>query len=103
MASLSLRQMEILDIARRDGRVLVENLADQFSVSVQTIRRDLTALDQSGSLERVHGGAVLPSGVSAMGYADRCGLNEYSKAAIARCIAREIPNNSSIFLNIGTT
>ena len=58
---MSFRHTEILDIVRREGRVTVEGLADHFSVTQQTIRRDLAELADNGRLERVHGGAVLPS------------------------------------------
>lgn len=97
------RQPEILEIARAEGKVVVEDLAERFGVTVQTIRRDLTELADAGRLERVHGGAVLPSGVSNIGYEDRRGLNEEAKRAIARACAREIPDGASIFLNIGTS
>ncbi len=101
--SQTFRQPEILEIARLEGKVVVEDLADRFGVTVQTIRRDLTELAEAGKLERVHGGAVLPSGVSNIGYEDRRGLNEEAKAAIARVCAREIPDGASVFLNIGTS
>lgn len=101
--SQTFRQPEILEIARAEGKVVVEDLAERFGVTVQTIRRDLTELAEAGKLERVHGGAVLPSGVSNIGYEDRRGLNEEAKAAIARACAREIPEGASVFLNIGTS
>lgn len=101
--SQTFRHPEILDIARQSGKVTVEGLADYFGVTVQTIRRDLTELADGGKLERVHGGAVLPSGVSNIGYEDRRRLNEHVKVIIARACAREIPNDCSIFLNIGTS
>ena len=36
----SFRQKEILDIARKDGKVTVDGLAEKYNVTVQTIRRD---------------------------------------------------------------
>lgn len=101
--ALSLRQGEILALARAEGRVLVEDLAARFGVTLQTIRRDLTELDDAGRLERVHGGAVLRSGVANIGYEDRRLMNADAKAAIARACAAAIPDHSSLFLNIGTT
>lgn len=97
------RQSDILDRARSDGRVLVEDLAETFGVTVQTIRRDLTELCDARLLDRIHGGAVLPSGVTNIGYEDRRRLNADAKEAIARACAAEIPNGASLFLNIGTT
>ncbi|QFU09538.1 Glycerol-3-phosphate regulon repressor [Rhodobacteraceae bacterium THAF1] len=101
--SQTIRYPEIIDIARRDGKVTVEDLATHFGVTLQTIRRDLTDLAEAGRLERVHGGAVLPSGTSNIGYDERRRLNEEAKAAIGRACADAIPNESSVFLNIGTT
>lgn len=101
--ALSLRQNEILEIARAEGKVVVETLAERFGVTVQTIRRDLTELAEAGKLDRVHGGAVMPSGVANIGYEERRSLNAEAKAAIARSCAALIPDNSSLFINIGTT
>ena len=80
--SQSFRQPEILEIARRDGKVTVEGLAGHFGVTLQTIRRDLTDLAEAGRLERVHGGAILPSGVTNIGYDERRRLDAAAKAAI---------------------
>jgi DeoR family glycerol-3-phosphate regulon repressor len=101
--ALSFRQTEILEIARSDGRVVVEVLAERFGVTLQTIRRDLGELAEAGLLDRVYGGAVIRGGVANIGYEDRRRLNDAAKAAIARACARTIPDNSSLFLNIGTT
>lgn len=101
--STTFRHSEILDIARRDGRVTVEGLADHFGVTSQTIRRDLTDLADLGKLERVHGGAVLPSGVTNIGYEERRSLFMEAKQKIARACSSDIPEDASIFLNIGTS
>lgn len=99
--SLSLRQTEIL--ARDTGRVLVDDLARQFDVAVQTIRRDLGELADMGLMDRVHGGAVPRQGVVNIAYEARRRLNEVGKAAIAAACAATIPDGSSVILNLGTT
>ncbi len=99
----SFRQPEILDIARREGKVTVEGLAGHFGVTSQTIRRDLAELADAGMLSRVHGGAILPSGISNIGYEHRRALNEDAKRAIAAACATRVPSDASIFLNIGTS
>ena len=101
--SQSARHAEILALARRDGRVTVERLAAQFGVTLQTIRRDLADLAEAGRLERVHGGAILPSGTTNIDYEDRRDLNRAAKAAIAQAMVARIPQAASVFLNIGTT
>ncbi|WP_112874698.1 DeoR/GlpR family DNA-binding transcription regulator [Paracoccus endophyticus] len=100
---MNIRQIEILNLVRATGRVGVEALAERFDVTHQTIRRDLAELADQGMLDRVHGGAVLKSGVSNIGYEERRALHEPAKAAIGRACAELIPDNSSLILNIGTT
>ncbi|MCV2868651.1 DeoR/GlpR family DNA-binding transcription regulator [Defluviimonas sp. WL0002] len=101
--SQSIRHPEILEIARREGKVTVERLAEYFGVTHQTVRRDLTELADAGRLERVHGGAILPSGTTNIGYEDRRSLNADVKHAIAVACARVIPESISVFINIGTS
>lgn len=101
--ALNIRQTEILEIARTEGRVVVEALADRFNVSLQTIRRDLSDLAEAGHLDRVHGGAVIRTGVANFAYEERRRMHEDAKAAIGRACAQAIPDNSSIILNLGTT
>ena len=101
--SQSFRSPKIMELARRDGKVTVEGLADHFGVTVQTIRRDLRDLSDSGALDKVHGGAVMPSGIFNIKYNDRIELNYISKVLIAKMCAKNIPNDNAIFLNIGTT
>ncbi|WP_210528238.1 DeoR/GlpR family DNA-binding transcription regulator [Rubellimicrobium arenae] len=101
--SQSLRQPEIVDLARRDGKVTVEDLAQHFGVTLQTIRRDLAELAETGRLERVHGGAVYPSSTTNIDYEERRRLQAGAKAAMARACAEMIPNDASVFLAIGTS
>ena len=101
--SQTFRHPEILEIARREGKVTVEGLARHFDVTLQTIRRDLTDLADAGRLARVHGGAVLPSGTTNIDYEERRALKSEAKRAMARACAREIPNGISLFLNLGTS
>lgn len=99
----TVRKPEIVSIARRDGMVTVENLVSRFGVTPQTIRRDLAELADAGQLERIHGGALLPSKTTNIGYSERRELNQSAKVDIARACVKEIPNDCSVFLNIGTT
>jgi DeoR family transcriptional regulator, glycerol-3-phosphate regulon repressor len=101
--SQALRHPEILELARRGGKVTVEDLARHFGVTHQTIRRDLADLAESGRLERVHGGAVLPSGTTNIAYEERRRLHFEAKAAMGRACARLIAPGSSLFLGIGTS
>jgi DeoR family glycerol-3-phosphate regulon repressor len=97
------RQNAILDIARQVGRVTVEDLASRFEVTPQTIRKDLNDLCERRLLARVHGGAVLASGVENVGYEARRMIAAAEKEAIGRAAASLIPDEASLFINIGTT
>ncbi len=97
------RRAFIMSHAQRHGKVRATPLAAQLGVAVQTLRRDLRELCETGVLDRVHGGAVLPSGVLNIGYGDRRSLNREAKEKIGKRVASLIPDHASLFLNIGTT
>lgn len=100
---LSTRQTEIVALAKEHGRVLVEELAARFAVTPQTIRKDLNDLCDARALNRIHGGAVFPSGNENVKYEARRSMAAAEKQAIGRAAAAIIPDNSSLFINIGTT
>ncbi|WP_086981345.1 DeoR/GlpR family DNA-binding transcription regulator [Vibrio aphrogenes] len=53
-----LRANYILRTLNKVGKISAIDLADDLQVSVETIRRDLKALDRRGEILRIHGGAV---------------------------------------------
>ena len=69
----------------------------------QTIRKDLNDLCDQRLLTRIHGGALFPSGIENMEYEARRKIAADEKEAIGRAAARLIPDNASLFINIGTT
>src|SRR6201990_570590 len=103
MAGLSNRQTEILKVAGAFGRVMVEDLARRFEVSAQTIRKDLNDLCEQRALIRIHGGAMIASGVENLAYEARRFVAADEKKAIGAAAAALIPNGCSLFINIGTT
>ena len=97
------RHEAIVELVRREGYASIEQLTDHFSVTPQTIRRDLNALANDGLLRRVHGGAGLESSTVNTAYATRKTLNLEAKRRIAALLASKIPDSSSLFINIGTS
>ena len=97
------RQDLILQAIRQYGAVEVDVLATEYDVTTQTIRKDLAAICDRGLAVRTHGGARRTVSVSNHGYEARRAQNSAEKEAIARTTAELIPNNCSVFLNIGTT
>jgi len=97
------RRKQILDIVRQAGAVSVEELLERFPVTPQTIRKDLNRLCDERLLARTHGGARLASSVENMSYEARRILASEAKQAIGSAVADIIPDNASLFVNIGTT
>ena len=100
--SVLLRQRKIIELAKSLGFVSIESLSKNFSVTPQTIRRDINELTQAGQLHRYHGGAGLPSSVRNVAYTARKVLCMPEKQRIARLLAEHIPDNASLFIDIGT-
>ncbi len=103
MGEVSGRQLEIMNLARDQGRVVVEDLARRFEVTPQTIRKDLNDLCERRMMSRVHGGAIIASGVQNLSYEARRFVAAEEKKAIGRAAAELISDQSSLFINIGTT
>lgn len=98
------RQLKLIDVVRARGSVTVEQLADELSVTLQTVRRDVQRLAESGTLTRFHGGVRVPSSTTEnIAHPQRQNLNAEGKARIARAVAQQVPNDCSLILNIGTT
>ena len=99
----NLRSPEIIKLANQQSIVRVEELAVYFNVSLQTIRKDLNELCSDGQLERVHGGAIIPSHIENIEYEQRKKINLLGKQAIGQECAKNIPNEICLFMGIGTS
>lgn len=103
MEPLTPRQADIVELARVEGRVGVDNLAERFNVTPQTIRKDLNDLCERGVLQRFHGGAMLGSGTANVAYEARRKLATEEKRRIGAKASALIPDGASLLINIGTT
>ncbi len=98
------RQLKLIAAVEARGAVTVEQLAEELSVTLQTVRRDVQRLSEAGLLARFHGGVRVPSSTTEnLAHQQRERLNADGKARIARAIAEQVPNDCSLILNIGTT
>ncbi len=98
------RQITLLKVVQELGSVTVEQLAEQLGVTLQTVRRDVQRMAETGQLTRFHGGVRMPSSTTEnMGHQQRVSLNAEAKTRIARSVAAAVPNDCSLILNIGTT
>lgn len=102
--SLNPRQIRLLKQLHIAGACSLDDLASHLQVTVQTVRRDVQRLAEANQLIRFHGGARLPvSTTENIAYRQRAQLHAREKRRIAQIIAREIPNDCSLMINIGTT
>ncbi len=98
------RQQRILVEARRAGRVEVASLAESLGVATETVRRDLTALEQRGSLRRVHGGAIPVERLELEPtLATRASRLTDVKRRIAARVLDELPTGGTVLLDSGST
>lgn len=112
------RRLQVAAMLRRDARVRVEDLAEHFAVSGETIRRDLKALEDRGLARRVYGGAVsqdadeveaaldgpgalLPDGAPDGVGRDRRSDPDLSIAGIAAAAAALVEPGETVMLDIG--
>jgi DeoR family transcriptional regulator, fructose operon transcriptional repressor len=98
------RHTAIIEKARTSGRVDVGELAADFDVTPETVRRDLTSLERHGLLRRVHGGAIP---VERLGFEPGISARDQAmaaeKARIAEAALEELPVEGAILLDAGTT
>lgn len=100
---LNERQILVLEILRTHESVDVDDITHHFSVTPQTVRRDLAELCERGLATRTHGGARRLVSTASRDYQHRRQTNSAAKEQIAKLVAALIPNNCSVILNIGTT
>lgn len=102
-ATLTDRQTEIISLVRSNGFAIVDSLSAQFTVTTQTIRRDINRLSELGLLRRVHGGVEVPANRGNITYKARKILNLDAKQSIANTVASHVPDGASLAFSIGTT
>lgn len=96
------RHDEILQRLATAGSVGVGDLADFFTVSRETIRRDLKLLAERGQLEIVHGGAARRE-THEPALDQRAAENDQGKAAIGQFAATLVQDGMVVLLDSGTT
>ena len=87
------------------GQATVVELADAFSVSADTVRRDLDWLAKRGAVSRTYGGAVTVAGLATAdtSFSDRSSVHRDEKRRIAAAAAERIADGETVIINGGTT
>ena len=105
----SLRRQELLlEILCQSGESTVEELAERLKVSVWTVRRDLTSLEDRGALQRLHGRAEVASATKVQAWDSAslhqaAAINLAAKQHIGRIVAQRIPSGAHVALSGGST
>ncbi len=76
-----------------------------FGISEVTVRSDLDLLDESGNVQRVHGGAIIRTPVPRQerSFEESSGASAEEKAAIGRAAAALVSSGETIIIDVGTT
>lgn len=98
------RQKQILALLTRQGRLSVNEIVEQFSISVATARRDLESLASQGKVERVHGGVIaIEQAPPELPILERENEQADEKSRIGLSAANLIADKETVFLGSGTT
>ncbi len=97
------RRELILEELMKEGAVHVSKLAEKYSVTYETVRKDLTYLENKGLLVKSHGGATLKQNAIEHSFQVREKENAQYKKMIAQKALEIIPDNSSIIIGTGST
>ena len=98
------RQQQILTLLEERGTVRTIDLAEEFQVTDETIRRDLQNLAENGQLARIHGGASNLNGRPKLqSFTERRSINVEKKRAIAQAAVELIQPGSTYAFDSSTT
>jgi DeoR family transcriptional regulator, aga operon transcriptional repressor len=100
-----LRRERILSLVRDREFVRVSDLSAMFGISEVTVRSDLDLLDESGNLQRVHGGAVIRTPIPRQerSFEESSGASAEEKASIGQAAAALVSSGETIIVDVGTT
>ncbi len=98
----SQRKSLLLDMLRREGQVIAKRAAEEFSLSEDTIRRDLREMAAEGLLRRVHGGAM-PIAPDLPDFSARQVISSDVKRRLGAAAAKLVKPGQMIFLDGGTS
>lgn len=100
------RQTKLVELVKKRGQVSASELVNIFGVSRDTIRRDLTLLEERGLLVRTHGGAVprerlVTSSITTLD--SRMNMQRNAKERIGKAAAQLIRDRETLMLNGGSS
>lgn len=105
MDKLSKRERQDRIVTRLNTTVAVRisDLAEEFDVTTETIRRDLDALAERGLLARTYGGAAMRALSDEPGIAARAQTYVVERERIAQAAARLVKSGDVLIIDAGST
>lgn len=97
------RHRQLLNLVETHKQMKVNDLSERLDVSKETIRRDLTVLENQGLLRKVHGSAVYIQTAVETAFSKRQTTQHKEKQIIASLAAAELHEGDSIMIQAGTT
>lgn len=94
------RRQLLLSRVKSLGRVFAKDMAQEFQVSIDTIRRDLTIMEEQGLIKRTHGGAIPLSKVRRLPIDEkvRYGEGTEHQNAVAKLASTFIEQGDTVFI-----
>jgi len=99
------RRVKIFELLQKEKRVLAKELAEMFQISIDSIRRDFTIMEEQGLLKKTHGGAIpAPQARQApRASEERYGDGTPAQNAVAKQAASYVRENDTLFIGSGST
>lgn len=97
------RKAKLAQLIMLKGNISVKELAEEFKVSTETIRKDLTSLEKDKIINKSHGGATLASNHIESHFDSKLLKNPEIKARLAQKAVEMIPEKGVVILDSGTT
>lgn len=102
---LTERRDQILKLLMKNGEVSVKRLLEEMQVSDETIRKDLMAMEEQGTIVRKHGRVLLAGNFGNAPSPMRAKENQAIKEKIAWETLKHIPVNENVYIgmDVGST
>ncbi|MDD9149056.1 MULTISPECIES: DeoR/GlpR family DNA-binding transcription regulator [unclassified Sporolactobacillus] len=97
------RRTKVAQLIMLRGSISVRELARQFDVSTETIRKDLILLEKENIISKEHGGATISSHYSESHFSDKLLKNSAVKTRLAQKALEMVPERGVVILDTGTT
>lgn len=99
----SYRRAAIRDHIDKRGTATIEELAEAFGSSTETVRRDLKQLADKGLIRKIHGGACRIETTEEGPFEARMGRHALAKQRVAEKLRPLVTPGQSLFIDTGST